>query len=233
MSLEHHHRGGDPNAPPCGKQHLQLDQACLQIITSDHSPPDNLIFKAQSLECQGCPLWIIQDHLSNGSEIIVNATYPTRWALSKSGGSVLCQSDKDLFGQYGHYGLNLTADNKNCHLEILQEPTNAFLPILWAFMILAIVQVVWIGLKRVYNSPRCRQFMVGQWLRYVNSSDNFNQFLANEADNQENLISTEELDERAKKKKRRVKSLDAFRGLAIVIMIFVNYGGGGYYFFAQ
>ena len=27
--------------------------------------------------------------------------------------------------------------------------------------------------------------------------------------------------------KRRLKSLDAFRGLAIVIMIFVNYGGGG------
>ena len=35
------------------------------------------------------------------------------------------------------------------------------------------------------------------------------------------------------KSRRRVKSLDAFRGLSIVIMIFVNYGGGGYYFFAQ
>ena len=35
------------------------------------------------------------------------------------------------------------------------------------------------------------------------------------------------------KKRKRVKSLDAFRGVAIVVMIFVNYGGGGYYFFAQ
>ena len=35
------------------------------------------------------------------------------------------------------------------------------------------------------------------------------------------------------RRKRRVKSLDAFRGLAIVIMIFVNYGGGGYSFFAH
>ena len=33
--------------------------------------------------------------------------------------------------------------------------------------------------------------------------------------------------------RRRVKSLDAFRGLAIVLMIFVNYGGGGYWFFAH
>ena len=28
--VEHHHRGGGPSAPPCGKSHLQLDQACLQ-----------------------------------------------------------------------------------------------------------------------------------------------------------------------------------------------------------
>ena len=33
------------------------------------------------------------------------------------------------------------------------------------------------------------------------------------------------------KQSRRVKSLDAFRGLSITIMVFVNYGGGSYYFF--
>ena len=37
------------------------------------------------------------------------------------------------------------------------------------------------------------------------------------------LLDTAEADT---KKARRVKSLDAFRGLAITIMIFVNYGGG-------
>jgi predicted acyltransferase len=34
-----------------------------------------------------------------------------------------------------------------------------------------------------------------------------------------------------KKASRRVKSLDAFRGLSVAMMVFVNYGGGGYYFF--
>lgn len=29
----------------------------------------------------------------------------------------------------------------------------------------------------------------------------------------------------------RLKSIDVFRGLCIMIMIFVNYGGGRYYFF--
>ena len=32
-------------------------------------------------------------------------------------------------------------------------------------------------------------------------------------------------------KKERIKSVDTFRGICIVIMIFVNYGGGGYWFF--
>ncbi|KAK2152471.1 hypothetical protein LSH36_327g00014 [Paralvinella palmiformis] len=33
------------------------------------------------------------------------------------------------------------------------------------------------------------------------------------------------------KKKARLRSLDTFRGLSLLVMIFVNYGGGGYYFF--
>ncbi|XP_062520516.1 heparan-alpha-glucosaminide N-acetyltransferase-like [Corticium candelabrum] len=32
-------------------------------------------------------------------------------------------------------------------------------------------------------------------------------------------------------KRRRLASLDAFRGISLILMIFVNYGGGGYWFF--
>jgi uncharacterized membrane protein len=34
-----------------------------------------------------------------------------------------------------------------------------------------------------------------------------------------------------KGKPERLRSLDTFRGFALTIMVFVNYGGGGYYFF--
>lgn len=34
-----------------------------------------------------------------------------------------------------------------------------------------------------------------------------------------------------KKHPHRIKSLDIFRGFCIMLMIFVNYGGGKYYFF--
>ena len=37
-------------------------------------------------------------------------------------------------------------------------------------------------------------------------------------------------EDNAKPAKKRVKSLDTFRGISIALMIFVNDGAGGYYF---
>ena len=65
-----------------------------------------------------------------------------------------------------------------------------------------------------------RQYLTS---RFTNQGD---LLVENESENIEN-------DQDRSKKRKRVKSLDAFRGVAIVVMIFVNYGGGGYYFFAQ
>ncbi|CAB4066322.1 HGSNAT [Lepeophtheirus salmonis] len=44
-------------------------------------------------------------------------------------------------------------------------------------------------------------------------------------------VLTSNLIELRSRRARRLKSLDTFRGLSIAIMIFVNYGGGGYWFF--
>jgi hypothetical protein len=38
-------------------------------------------------------------------------------------------------------------------------------------------------------------------------------------------------DTAAGKKPERLQSLDTFRGMSLCVMIFVNYGGGGYWFF--
>ena len=48
-----------------------------------------------------------------------------------------------------------------------------------------------------------------------------------ESTTKQNISTSRENKEETKRK--RVKSLDAFRGLSITIMIFVNYGGGGYW----
>ncbi|XP_062520887.1 heparan-alpha-glucosaminide N-acetyltransferase-like [Corticium candelabrum] len=47
----------------------------------------------------------------------------------------------------------------------------------------------------------------------------------------ERLLSSSTSSRELKQATRRSKPLDAFRGLSLVVMIFVNYGGGGYWFF--
>ena len=41
----------------------------------------------------------------------------------------------------------------------------------------------------------------------------------------------EEVKVSEKPQKERLLSLDTFRGMALTFMIFINYGGGGYWFF--
>lgn len=186
--------------PKCGDFHLQLDQACLQILGDD--PNAEFGFQAQSSECYKCTFWNYGNDFKNGSCIGVNTTYATSWILSKNGVEICAENDY-TFGQYGIYSLNTSS----CQLGVDEEPSNPYLPILWAFLVLLGVQLLWIVAGKVLSKyPELRRML------------KLNDY-------------TNDLEERPTKK--RVKSLDAFRGLAIVIMIFVNYGGGGYYFFAQ
>ena len=219
MSLQHHHRGGGKNGPPCGPGHLQIDQACLQISSNDSSI--KYIFEAVSTECDKCSYWTIGDDFKNGTFVPVNTTYGTNWKLSFENETELCQGQIYQFGQYGRYDLN--ADT--CHLDIIKDPSNPYLPILWAALILAAIQVTWVISKRVYNNPNVRH-LIRTKLTQRNRSGLINEM---ESENQDEPIDQPE----RSKNRKRVKSLDAFRGLAIVIMIFVNYGGGGYAFFAQ
>ena len=204
-------------APTCGPSNMNLDQACIQILSSE-----KLSFLAQSTECFQCDLWTIQDGIFNGTSIVVNATYGTIWKLLKENGTDQCGLAEFKFGQFGHYLLNAS----DCSIAIGKEPTNTFLPILWAFLLLIFIKLLWSVLKFGCSLPQVRAWILHrQWM-----ARNYNDLAGIET---ENSIAASEVEADRVRSKRRVKSLDAFRGLSIAIMIFVNYGGGGYYFFSQ
>jgi len=229
-SIEKHHRGGGKLGPLCGQSdHLQLDQACLQLVTKlgHDSTNSKFTFQAQSKECYKCSFWTIGEDLVNGTTIPVNTTYPTSWKLFLSNGTEICKAENQQFGQYGVYILN----TDSCEVKTDQEPSNAYLPILVAAIVLISLQSLWSLGKILYKSPRFRQKIINLWRR----NDSERSGLITE-DSNDTVGSTNEetpLEERPRRKNKRVRSLDAFRGLAIVIMIFVNYGGGGYSFFAH
>ena len=84
------HVGGGKLGPLCGEvNHLQLDQACLQLVTDEVST--KFTFQAQSKECYKCSFWTIGENLVNGTWIPVNTTYPTSFKVFSNNGTEICK----------------------------------------------------------------------------------------------------------------------------------------------
>lgn len=212
---------GGPKAT-LGRVHI--DNACIQLETGNSS--DTYQVLSQNYQCWKCPLeeaWqspaIVTDLNLNASfSFQVQTRYSTVLEVVRNGSSSCTTTNH--FEQYGVYKLDLN----NCDISVITKPVNAFLPIFWAFVFLCLLAGLRLAYQSVYKTAVFRRFLV--WVQLRSESPPLLE--DEEAQDTAQLLDTAEA---AAKKARRVKSLDAFRGLAITIMIFVNYGGGSYYFF--
>ncbi|XP_028258655.1 heparan-alpha-glucosaminide N-acetyltransferase [Parambassis ranga] len=135
------------------------------------------------------------------------------------------------FGEHGNYSLwvkNLNNSSVvNCSVVIDADPVNSYIPILVAFVIFAGLAVVFAVGRRILELDVVRGLVLQirgsmETERLINSELGSPRIATPVTDNiLPPLPSTN----------RRLRSLDTFRGIALVIMIFVNYGGGRYWFF--
>ncbi|XP_071264351.1 heparan-alpha-glucosaminide N-acetyltransferase isoform X4 [Salvelinus alpinus] len=136
------------------------------------------------------------------------------------------------FWEHGNYSLwvkNLNDSSVvNCSIITDTEPVNSYLPIMVAFLLftgLALLSAVGgtvMGLDVVKNL----MFRLGNSMeteRLINSELGFPGRTVETA--------TDTILPTAAAPSRRLRSLDTFRGLSLVVMVFVNYGGGRYWFF--
>lgn len=191
---------------------VKIDFACLQVKGSDAVYQ----FLSQSAECFTCALqhtWT--GHGNSSSSFQVETRYPT---LFKSETSNASCSSSFHFEQMGLYQIDLDT----CEVSVQKKPVNAFLPIFWAFVFLCMLAGARLAYNSVYKTAVFRRFLV--WVRLRASREG--EVVVGDA-----ALLLEEEAVQESRKSRRVVSLDAFRGLAITVMIFVNYGGGSYYFF--
>ncbi|KAM4674862.1 heparan-alpha-glucosaminide N-acetyltransferase isoform 2-T2 [Amazona ochrocephala] len=138
------------------------------------------------------------------------------------------------FGEFGNYSLlvkTLSTSTKtvSCDLVINEGPINSYLPILFAFLVytgtltILIVGRLLMKIHAVRNwvykklNPRETDRLINSELGSPNTADSIS------SDLNPHLWSTAS--------RQRLRSLDAFRGLSLIIMVFVNYGGGRYWFF--
>ncbi|XP_042214151.1 heparan-alpha-glucosaminide N-acetyltransferase-like [Homarus americanus] len=232
----------DSSTTTCGTgdhlKHLTLGEACLEVSNSD--PVNNLQLWAQAVECYKCPPWPYLTLAPTTSQaLVVNTTYPTELFIRNKDGSDL-HTFFYHFGEYGTYQLGINTNNVT-QVKILHKAQNEFLPLITAAIFFFMLVFVWQCAKflvrrmNVPCSPRAvRSHVVDEHSPLLvaasgsESSPSTSQSLPPSVESSSQVTVPDSM-----RQGGRLQSLDTFRGIAIVVMIFVNYGGAKYYFFSH
>ncbi|XP_051168697.1 heparan-alpha-glucosaminide N-acetyltransferase-like isoform X2 [Leptopilina boulardi] len=204
---------------PCLNKNLSLgiDQACFSVI---NDTPGNLtlysvINDCYVVNCEGLKWATLLPH--SNTTLVTEAKLPLHIFFKDSKKGYEWCHDTFNFRQYGHYGWNITDENGGCSsIYTMYTSWNPYLPILAALMMFVLVATIFTTSKMIIRTVKL-------FRQRENGIDNDHERLQ-ESDASPGLISIS-------KTSSRMKSVDAFRGIAILLMIFVNNGGGKYYFF--
>ncbi|XP_030643884.1 heparan-alpha-glucosaminide N-acetyltransferase [Chanos chanos] len=224
-----------PSSHPHRKsQALKMDEAALIVNNELDSDVIVSVLSDHCFQCLFQPLGVVPAGPGPGKPSAVSFTVDTQHSIALQLNRTpvnreLCRVSFH-FGEHGNYSLwvkNLNSSSEvNCSLVTDTEPINSYLPILFAALVfvglsvLAAVGKSILGLQVVRNLL----FRLGNAMeteRLINSELG--------PPNRMMESSTESITPASTG--RRLRSLDTFRGLALVIMVFVNYGGGRYWFF--
>ncbi|XP_044045519.1 heparan-alpha-glucosaminide N-acetyltransferase isoform X2 [Siniperca chuatsi] len=136
------------------------------------------------------------------------------------------------FGEHGNYSLwvkNLSDSSVvNCSIVTDADPVNSYIPILVAFLIFAGLALVSAIGKTILGLD-----VVKSILFRIGGSMETERLINSELGSPGRTVATvtDNILPPAPSPSKRLRSLDTFRGVALVIMVFVNYGGGRYWFF--
>ncbi|XP_059422219.1 heparan-alpha-glucosaminide N-acetyltransferase [Carassius carassius] len=209
----------------CERHHkvykLKMDEALL--IFHNELPYIVSVYYTSDY-CYKClyqPLATVGNGQSNISVVVSTQFTLTLKIIPVDGNDTLC-SLSQTFEEAGHYSLWMRSGLLNdvtCSLTVDRSPNNAYLPLLAAFLILASITAFWASLPYILRCS-CTQRLKNR----ICHRGSLNSIDLDEANNEHSV-------DKIKSKSSRLKSLDTFRGFSLTVMVFVNYGGGGYWFF--
>ncbi|XP_023288330.1 heparan-alpha-glucosaminide N-acetyltransferase [Orussus abietinus] len=201
--------GNDTDKP------LGIDEACFSVVNTNDHAVELYSIVSECYVCNGIP----QANLSANSNtsLIIPTRYPMHvYYVDKT---EYCHTTFS-FVQYGHYGWNIT-DRSCSSIYTLAEPVNPYLPILMTLIVLATCAIL--GTLARVLTVKCRALLQRKFLRETENSQNDREWLQ-PANLAEPLVMVS-------KTKNRMHVIDAFRGITILLMVFVNNGGGSYRIF--
>ncbi|XP_030003598.1 heparan-alpha-glucosaminide N-acetyltransferase isoform X1 [Sphaeramia orbicularis] len=136
------------------------------------------------------------------------------------------------FGEHGNYSLwvkNLNNSSlSNCSVVTDADPVNSYIPILIAFLVLVGLAVVYAIGKTLLGLNAVRSIFF-----QITGTMETERLINSELGSPGRTVTTvtDNILPPPPSPSKRLRSLDTFRGISLVIMVFVNYGGGRYWFF--
>ncbi|XP_048248503.1 heparan-alpha-glucosaminide N-acetyltransferase-like isoform X3 [Haliotis rufescens] len=219
----------------------KMDTA-LFTIRNDQNQQAKLRLYTQSEECDTCnliPEWEILP--AQNCSILVDTRWPVRIEIRTVTNESVKSVDPScsegnltkLFLEYGDYVVYMksTEDNEQAtcsKLIIMNDPSDSNIPIYVALGIGVFLALVWILMKYLYRRGILHRII------YFWSTEGMmvHRYSTQDLGTPTNINAGEDPNKEDKKeKKERLKSLDTFRGMSILVMIFVNYRAGYYWFF--
>ncbi|GCB60256.1 hypothetical protein scyTo_0011100, partial [Scyliorhinus torazame] len=227
--------------PERGPRKLEMDQAVLRVC--NELLHESLVVSWLSDHCYQClyqelgnvPAQERVGHPRN-STFAIDTKHPVTLQVSSSVDRQEVCRVHESFGELGHYSLWVAKANLsnasgpvNCKIIIDHEAINNNLPILYAFLAFGGLAILTSLAQLILGHHFVRNLMSRlsnrvEMERLINSELGSPNHLTDNA-GRGNLVPGQ------MPSSYRLRSLDTFRGLALVIMIFVNYGGGRYWFF--
>ncbi|XP_068424672.1 heparan-alpha-glucosaminide N-acetyltransferase [Clinocottus analis] len=202
---------------------LKMDQALLTLHNQLTEDVQVFYTSDYCYKCVYQHLLTVKPNNHNASVVISTKFTLTLEVKSQTRNATLCRWSQ-TYGEGGHYSvwiqMSETATKPSCTDAVDKQPNNVHLPLLVAAFLLALIALLFAAAPYIYRrrcTSKCIKTMCCQGPEY--SVDN---------DPAEACVAEHNI---AKAKSARLLSLDTFRGFALTVMVFVNDGAGGYWFF--
>ncbi|XP_051559292.1 heparan-alpha-glucosaminide N-acetyltransferase-like isoform X1 [Myxocyprinus asiaticus] len=230
------HKTDRPASSPTHRKSyvLKMDEAALSVINEIENEMMLFVLSDHCYQCLLQPLGIVPAGLGPGTPttvgFVVGTQHPLTLQLNSTPANLELCKVHFHFGEQGNYSLWVKNLNKpsqvSCTMVTDSEPVNNYLPILFAFLVLAGLA----ALATIWNTVK-RLDVVRNLLLRLGSTVETERLINSELGTPNRLVDASTESIIPSTTGRRLRSLDTFRGLALVIMVFVNYGGGRYWFF--
>lgn len=190
---------------------LGIDEACFSILNEYNRSVTLYSHLSDCYQCKDVPRAVLP--VGENTTLVVPTKFPLHLFYIYDTHEY-CHTTFD-FKEHGSYGWNISEQHLCSEIYTIREPINSYLPIFAAFMVYVLLTILFATVK-----------VIGRVIKGRLSPDNV---LHDDLDELQEAETSPIV--RTTRSSTRIRSIDTFRGIAILLMIFVNNGGGKYVFF--